>query len=84
MVLGNCHKPYQLLRLGNKFLHQRFADARPRAYLTMIVPIIKVWNWQWYANVPALVNVKLKVPPWAPIGVFMPESKLFPSSLVTV
>jgi len=60
------------------------AVARPRAYLTMMVPIIKVWNWQWYANVPALVNVKLKVPPWAPIGVFMPESKLFPSLLVTV
>jgi hypothetical protein len=31
-----------------------------------------------------LVNLKLKVPPWALIGLAVPESKLFPSSLVTV
>ena len=39
---------------------------------------------QWYANVPALVKVKLNVPLWAAIGFAIPESKDFPSSLVTV
>ena len=39
---------------------------------------------QWYANVPALVKVKLNVPLWAAIGFVMPESKDLPSSLVTV
>ena len=39
---------------------------------------------QWYANVPALVKVKLNVPLCAAIGFEVPESKDFPSSLVTV
>jgi hypothetical protein len=39
---------------------------------------------QWYANVPAVVKVKLYVPLFAKIGVEIPESKDFPSSLVTV
>ena len=39
---------------------------------------------QWYANVPAVVKVKLNVPLCAAIGFAIPESKDFPSSLVTV
>src|SRR6266702_7420819 len=39
---------------------------------------------QWYANVPAVAKVKLNVPLCAAIGFAIPESKDFPSSLVTV
>ena len=39
---------------------------------------------QWYANVPAVLKVKLNVPLCAIIGFEVPESNDFPSSLVTV
>src|ERR1700682_1251711 len=42
------------------------------------------WIWQWEANVPALVKVKLNVSLFAEMGVLMPESNVVPSSLVTV